>query len=160
MGPWAGVWRSQPLTKNESQYRNKYFPVRISIAHDDVIKWKHFPRYWPVVRGIHPPPPPPPHPPPPPPPRFINVLRCGITKIQYKIHLSEYIVHTQTGPRITAIISTENLSCQPQMGPLLAPWTLLSGMWDRELTGAARITKHMLSSIVSDLKMDINQHHA
>ena len=21
--------------------------------HDDVIKWKHFPRYWPVVRGIH-----------------------------------------------------------------------------------------------------------
>ena len=22
--------------------------------HDDVIKWKHFPRYWPFVRGIHP----------------------------------------------------------------------------------------------------------
>ena len=21
--------------------------------HDDVIKWKHFPRYWPIVRGIH-----------------------------------------------------------------------------------------------------------
>ena len=21
--------------------------------HDDVIKWKHFPRYWPSVRGIH-----------------------------------------------------------------------------------------------------------
>ena len=21
--------------------------------HDDVIKWKHFPRYWPTVRGIH-----------------------------------------------------------------------------------------------------------
>ena len=21
--------------------------------HDDVIKWKHFPRYWPYVRGIH-----------------------------------------------------------------------------------------------------------
>ena len=21
--------------------------------HGDVIKWKHFPRYWPVVRGIH-----------------------------------------------------------------------------------------------------------
>ena len=30
--------------------------VRIIIAvamHDDVIKWKHFPRYWPFVRGIH-----------------------------------------------------------------------------------------------------------
>ena len=21
--------------------------------HDDAIKWKHFPRYWPFVRGIH-----------------------------------------------------------------------------------------------------------
>ena len=24
-----------------------------SPGHDDVIKWKHFPRYWPFVRGIH-----------------------------------------------------------------------------------------------------------
>ena len=23
------------------------------IRHDDVIKWKHFPRYWPFLRGIH-----------------------------------------------------------------------------------------------------------
>ena len=23
------------------------------MLHDDVIKWKHFPRYWPFVRGIH-----------------------------------------------------------------------------------------------------------
>ena len=23
------------------------------LAHDDVIKWKHFPHYWPFVRGIH-----------------------------------------------------------------------------------------------------------
>ena len=23
------------------------------LEHDDVIKWKHFPRYWPFVRGIH-----------------------------------------------------------------------------------------------------------
>ena len=27
----------------------KHFHV---ITHDDVIKWKHFPRYWPFVRGI------------------------------------------------------------------------------------------------------------
>ena len=26
------------------------------VEHDDVIKWKHFPRYWPFVRGIHRPP--------------------------------------------------------------------------------------------------------
>ena len=24
-----------------------------TIIHHDVIKWKHFPRYWPFVRGIH-----------------------------------------------------------------------------------------------------------
>ena len=23
------------------------------MPHDDVIRWKHFPRYWPFVRGIH-----------------------------------------------------------------------------------------------------------
>ena len=26
---------------------------RKSAEHDDVIKWKHFPRHWPFVRGIH-----------------------------------------------------------------------------------------------------------
>ena len=25
----------------------------IALSHDDVIKWKHFPRYWPFARGIH-----------------------------------------------------------------------------------------------------------
>ena len=25
----------------------------VLFSHDDVIKWKHFPRYWPFVRGIH-----------------------------------------------------------------------------------------------------------
>ena len=28
----------------------------VSLPHDDVIKWKHFPRYWPFLRGIHRPP--------------------------------------------------------------------------------------------------------
>ena len=27
--------------------------VSLSVAYDDVIKWKYFPRYWPFVRGIH-----------------------------------------------------------------------------------------------------------
>ena len=27
--------------------------IRFLQYHDDVIKWKHFPRYWPFVRGIH-----------------------------------------------------------------------------------------------------------
>ena len=28
-------------------------PPKLIRQHDDVIKWKHFPRYWPFVRGIH-----------------------------------------------------------------------------------------------------------
>ena len=28
-------------------------PSVLSYTHDDVIKWKHFPRYWPFVRGIY-----------------------------------------------------------------------------------------------------------
>ena len=27
--------------------------VMPQLSHDDVTKWKHFPRYWPFVRGIH-----------------------------------------------------------------------------------------------------------
>ena len=34
--------RSTTLTQN-----------RVFVTHDDVIKWRHFPRYWPFVRGIH-----------------------------------------------------------------------------------------------------------
>ena len=30
--------------------------VKMNGMHDDVIKWKHFPRYWTFVRGIHRPP--------------------------------------------------------------------------------------------------------
>ena len=29
------------------------FLIRFSAHHDDGIKWKHFPYYWPFVRGIH-----------------------------------------------------------------------------------------------------------
>ena len=32
--------------------KKPYQPIKISY-HNDVIKWKHFPRYWPFVRGIH-----------------------------------------------------------------------------------------------------------
>ena len=26
--------------------------ITYKLQHDDIIKWKHFPRYWPFVRGI------------------------------------------------------------------------------------------------------------
>ena len=39
-------------------YNKRRFMANLSTSclrmyHDDVIKWKHFPRYWPFVRGIH-----------------------------------------------------------------------------------------------------------
>ena len=30
-----------------------HFVTFIWLPHDDIIKWKYFPRYWPFVRGIH-----------------------------------------------------------------------------------------------------------
>ena len=30
-----------------------YFTLMGDLCHDDVTKWKHFPRYWPFLRGIH-----------------------------------------------------------------------------------------------------------
>ena len=43
------------LERFANQVRNNVF-YRMASYHDDVIKWKHFPRYWPFVRGIHRPP--------------------------------------------------------------------------------------------------------
>ena len=31
----------------------RFWIIYILVIHDDVIKWKHFPRYWSFVRGIH-----------------------------------------------------------------------------------------------------------
>ena len=49
-GYWMGLtrstWRWYTGTK-------VHWPIDVLWVHDDVIKWKHFPRYWPFVRGIH-----------------------------------------------------------------------------------------------------------
>ena len=37
---------------SDTQRMGDSITVVVSV-HDDVIKWKHFPRYWPFVRGIH-----------------------------------------------------------------------------------------------------------
>ena len=42
---WIDILRQQSLL-----FTTWYIAVK---SHDDVIKWKHFPRYWPFVRGIH-----------------------------------------------------------------------------------------------------------
>ena len=41
---WCKTWRS---------FYNLAINILLDYLHDDVIKWKHYPRYWPFVRGIH-----------------------------------------------------------------------------------------------------------
>ena len=35
------------------EYISQFACEQVSVFHDDVIKWKHFPRYWSFVWGIH-----------------------------------------------------------------------------------------------------------
>ena len=42
---WLSVWRSEELVV--------VWDECLCLHHDDVIKWNHFSRYWPFVRGIH-----------------------------------------------------------------------------------------------------------
>ena len=57
-GPKIGfIWESQYLSKIE-KYLTRVVTSILWVwypgfYYDDVIKWKHFPRYWPFVRGIH-----------------------------------------------------------------------------------------------------------
>ena len=53
-----GVWVRIQISYSAPS-RTTLIPAKIDIdgllrvAHDDVIKWKHFPRHWPFMRGIH-----------------------------------------------------------------------------------------------------------
>ena len=40
------------MEMSRQQYQNNWV-CPLDYRHDDVIKWNHFPRYWPFVRGIH-----------------------------------------------------------------------------------------------------------
>ena len=39
------------FSKTHSGIYMSFYPSWMD--HDDIIKWKHFPRYWPFVRGVH-----------------------------------------------------------------------------------------------------------
>ena len=59
-GQWCGLLMTSFLLAWTSFNQPSEMPViRTNVTlmcneyHDDVIKWKHFPRYWPFVRGIH-----------------------------------------------------------------------------------------------------------
>ena len=48
-------WFSNPYPKLDldSKHRPGSCPFLLHCTHDDVMKWKKFPRYWPFVWGIH-----------------------------------------------------------------------------------------------------------
>ena len=46
--PWWSVGLCRMMAHEAS-----FHQLQSSFDHDDVIKWKHFPRYWPVLWGIH-----------------------------------------------------------------------------------------------------------
>ena len=51
---WSTLWKE--MLGFRSHLPSVFKPVQglpDAINHDDVIKWKHFPRYWPFVPGIH-----------------------------------------------------------------------------------------------------------
>ena len=48
------LWQVEdPYVDNVAFIQSVKILVDVWFYHDDVIKWKHFPRYWPFVREIH-----------------------------------------------------------------------------------------------------------
>ena len=52
-GSWVTGWTSSNRNSILFQVEGLLVPVLFAILHDGVMKWKHFPHYWPFVRGIH-----------------------------------------------------------------------------------------------------------
>ena len=46
-------WRGVAVVVRGGWWRRRLWWWWCKYTHDDVIKWKHFPRYWPFVREIH-----------------------------------------------------------------------------------------------------------
>ena len=46
------AWSSKISVERNADAMHKWM-INPETTHDDVIKWKHFPRYWPFVRGIY-----------------------------------------------------------------------------------------------------------
>ena len=54
--PWPvaqDLFHENGVNLSEHKHIKISFQRKYPFVHDDVIKWKHFPRYWPFVRGIH-----------------------------------------------------------------------------------------------------------
>ena len=94
--------------------------------HDDVIKWKHFPRYWPFVRGIHRSPVNSPHK-----GQWRGALMFTLICARINVwvnnrkagDLRRYRVHYDV-----IVMVWQQATSRAQVDPMLAQWTLLSGL--------------------------------
>ena len=50
---WQGRLSASIVSQVMAVGRHGLFSLGMFSNHDDVIKWEHFPHYWPFVRGIH-----------------------------------------------------------------------------------------------------------
>ena len=50
---WPNLHDATDWTSGQNLDQNPTQQISCILTHGDVIKWKHFPRYWPFVRGIH-----------------------------------------------------------------------------------------------------------
>ena len=48
---WEPIGNEEPVISDAGSVSISGY--HYNVIHDDAIKWKHFPRYWPFVRGIH-----------------------------------------------------------------------------------------------------------
>ena len=85
--------------------------------HDDVTKWKLFPRYWPFVWVIHRSPVNSPH---------KGQWRGALIFSLICVWINDWVNNREA--KFMGPTWGPPGSCRPQMGPMLAPWTLLSGM--------------------------------
>ena len=50
---YVNTWKQTHMAQNLFSFQVGTHIANIKCLNYDVIKWKHFPRYWPFVRGIH-----------------------------------------------------------------------------------------------------------
>ena len=95
-----------------------YYSFLFQWCHDDVIKWKHFLRYWPFVRGIHRSP--------------VNSPHKGQWRGALMFPLI-YIPGACTTRKFTYLVRGPLKQCQIELHPDLTPWYSLVPWWWRPL---------------------------
>ena len=104
---WCGILWKLPL-RNEPLPTLYITKTRPMVSHDDVIKWKHFSRHWPFVRGIHRSPVNSPH----------KGQWCGALIFFFDLHLNKRLSKQSWGWWIETPSSWHHCKVLDQLGPM------------------------------------------